>query len=1043
MMMRVRCVTTAPRGSTTTTRRGVRRLGGAAATWGQRVATRDRAVRTTMGRCGGSCVGRGGQRTGASVVVVSSANGGGGGGGGVALGVRRAGVGRGTRARSAFAVGDDGDVLLGGVFDDDDDDDDDDDGADADAGDDEENDDEEEIDENDDDDDDDDDDYEGGADERRPTLKGQLRHQYAVERLEMENMAATIIQRHWRGWLARQYVATLWKDLKYSVEAQGISSIVSAYSGFIEGMHEEPREHLTQLQAKSAKGRAASAKRGQKPQGMFPPVKSTSPKRGGSPPRNRPEDTSDPTLWPEMYVKPIWLTMTMLGGRSIESIVETQMLGRLYKILGEHLLDHGDMLTQHRYEEHVEFIEEYFVGCEVQYGLQNPEVQAAAEQLAMTTNIFAIKLLLAGKYQIALKLFKKSELLTDPHKYRYRRRGELRSWTFANIAYYYYKRSKFSAALQYIQKAAKVHHATARLTSGSGAAEQRNYGVIMSNMATIYSKLGRHDYSIDYARRALELVAGSSPGSGALENDDPAAAVCYHNIAVEHVYLFNYKDAVGVEVRAAKLASSLDASHPWKQQMDTAKDVSHALLNRQRGKAKGTEISAPGAKPRAASAGGPLGPRQASAGRPKTAPGNPQLQRPQGLGERPRTSESGTRPDVLRPQGQRRAVSASRSAGSRFGAGANNGVPSTRRPNSSSVGPTAAQRSNAEASPNAWEMDDGAGPPNELAYTVFVYTGDLRGADTDANVFIELHGRSGTSGRRRLHASWKNCFGRGSIDEFALSCADLGELEAIQVGHDSPTPSSGWYLDKVVVADSVGRHWEFGARRWLDKYEPDGVTEVTLRGQRLADGGEEEGNRSGGSSSSREPLVPLRPTASENSRSRTRAGSSSSRQRRSGSGGRARERGGSPDSSAELLKSTPSAGASRRQLPSPHGRHDMVCYTVRIRTGDVRGAGTDANVSIILYGDLGVSERQTLSDVRRTSFERGQTDTFEVEDLDIGSLTKLKVEHDGSGVRPAWFLESASVTSEETGQVWVFPCSQWLDASKGNGETSRELYPVV
>ena len=114
MMMRVRCVTTAPRGSTTTTRRGVRRLGGAAATWGQRVATRDRAVRTTMGRCGGSCVGRGGQRTGASVVVVSSANGGGGGGGGVALGVRRAGVGRGTRARSAFAVGDDGDVLLGG-----------------------------------------------------------------------------------------------------------------------------------------------------------------------------------------------------------------------------------------------------------------------------------------------------------------------------------------------------------------------------------------------------------------------------------------------------------------------------------------------------------------------------------------------------------------------------------------------------------------------------------------------------------------------------------------------------------------------------------------------------------------------------------------------------------------------------------------------------------------------------------------------------------------------------------------------------------------
>merc|ERR1711871_1813353 len=218
----------------------------------------------------------------------------------------------------------------------------------------------------------------------------------------------------------------------------------------------------------------------------------------------------------------------------------------------------------------------------------------------------------------------------------------------------------------------------------------------MSNMATIYSKLGRHDYSIDYARRALELVAGSSPGGGTRENDDPAAAVCYHNIAVEHVYLFNYKDAVGVEVRAAKLASSLEVSHPWKQQMDTAKDVSHALLNRQRGKAKGAETNVPGARPRATSAGGPMAVRHVSAGRPNTAPGNPQLQRPQG--ERPRTSESGTRQGVRRPQGQRRAASASRSASGRAG----NGKPSSRRPTSNI--PTV---TNAGVSADAWGADGG------------------------------------------------------------------------------------------------------------------------------------------------------------------------------------------------------------------------------------------------------------------------------------------------------------------------------------------------
>ena len=583
------------------------------------------------------------------------------------------------------------------------------------------------------------------GEEEETDLKQQVRDQYVKERLDMEGYCATCIQRHWRGWLGRQYVGGLWRDLKYSVEAKGISSIVDAYSGFMEGMLEEPREHLTQLQAKAAKQstRVGSAKRSKKG-GMFPPVKAESPERNArSPPRNTPTETSDPTLWPEMYVKPIWLTMTMLGGRSIESIVESQMLTRLYKILGEGLLDHADMLGAGRYEEHVEFIEEYFVGCEVQYGLQNPEVQAAAEQLAMTTNIFAIKLLLSGKYQVSLKLFKKAELLTDPHKYRYRRRGELRAWTFANISYYYYKRCKFSAALQYIQKAAKVHHATARLSSGSGAAEQRNYGVIMSHMATIYSKLGRHDYSIDYARRALELVAAAS----GKPEDDPAAAVCYHNIAVEHVYLFNYKDAVGVEVRAAKLAQSLDASHPWRQQMDTAKDVSHALLSRQRGKSAGSAgkpSGKDGARPRASSAGAGNAPRPGTAPDARVTPLDGPARGAHPMAARPRTSESGTRRGVRRPGGQRRAVSASRSArsagprpsssGSGSGSGSGGGV--------SSDGAVATDSRLSDA----WMAEEGgADVPHELAYTIFVYTGDMRGAETDANVFIELQGRSGTS----------------------------------------------------------------------------------------------------------------------------------------------------------------------------------------------------------------------------------------------------------------------------------------------------------
>ena len=84
----------------------------------------------------------------------------------------------------------------------------------------------------------------------------------------------------------------------------------------------------------------------------------------------------------------------------------------------------------------------------------------------------------------------------------------------------------------------------------SGSQETRNYGVILSHMATVYTKLGRHDYSLDYGRRALELVTANDGNA----SDDAAAAVCYHNISVEHVFMFSYKDAVGVQVRVARLA---------------------------------------------------------------------------------------------------------------------------------------------------------------------------------------------------------------------------------------------------------------------------------------------------------------------------------------------------------------------------------------------------------------------------------------------------------------------------------------------------------
>jgi hypothetical protein len=826
---------------------------------------------------------------------------------------------------------------------------------------------------------------------RADALKAQMRDQYIDERFGLENHCAVVIQRHWRGWIGRQYVAGRWNDLKYSVEAQAIQSIVGAYSGFLEAMREEPREHI----GKAGRGPSRKGRRSP-PRGMFPPVKDGT----VSPPR----DEGAASLWPEMYVKPVWLTISALGGKDINKLVETQMLGRLYKILGEHLLDHADLLGQGRHETHVEFVEEYFVGCEVQYGLQNPEVQAAAEQLAMTSNIFAIKALVAGKYQLALKLFKKAELLTDPQKYRYRRRGDIRAWTFDNIAYYYYRRSKFSAALQYVQKAAKVQHATARLTNASSEpAQQRNYGVIMSHMATIYSKLGRHDYSIDYARRALELVSG-----GSVAQQDVGVAVCYHNIAVEHVYRFNYKDAVGVEVRAAKMAGALDEVHPWRKQMDTTKRTAHALLDRQRTKSKDTDSS------RRASSAGRQGGHQ-HGGRPSTTPddrlasfgANDQDRRARGWAlddaARPSTSASTSRRGNRRAGEQRRAVSAGKVGGS--------------RPSSShgSIRPTSRQQkripvTNARLpSPNggvaAWAEGDWkeGRPPQELAYTIFVYTGNERGAATDANVFIEMYGQGGAaSGPRQLHASWKDCFGQGSIDEFALSCVDLGELTRVRIGHDDPSPNSGWLLERIAVSDSTGRHWDFACGRWLDSRGGDGETEVTLRAERVSvpDG-------AGGDGSTSPPVQAVLPPRAASSR-------------------------GSGDVSARRRE------RERQLVNSPIDKE--VRYTVSVCTGDQPAAGTSSRVYIVLYGDLEVSEQHRLHNKGKKSFVRGQTDSFNLMGHDVGSITNIRIGHDNSGgQQPGWYLEWVTITNEDTGDLWQFNCSQWLDSERGDGRTVRDF----
>lgn len=105
-------------------------------------------------------------------------------------------------------------------------------------------------------------------------------------------------------------------------------------------------------------------------------------------------------------------------------------------------------------------------------------------------------------------------------------------------------------------------------------------------------------------------------------------------------------------------------------------------------------------------------------------------------------------------------------------------------------------------------------------------------------------------------------------------------------------------------------------------------------------------------------------------------------------------------------------------------------YTMRIKTGEKKYAGTDADLFMILYGtkdDTGQAFQShhafvsvfvrismnhlvmyphtgiinlKASKTHKNKFERGLIDEFIVEAVDIGPLKKLRIGHDNSGTGP-------------------------------------------
>ncbi|CAF0768261.1 unnamed protein product, partial [Didymodactylos carnosus] len=373
-----------------------------------------------------------------------------------------------------------------------------------------------------------------------------------------------------------------------------------------------------------------------------------------------------------------------------------------------------------------------------------------------------------------------------------------------------------------------------------------------------------------------------------------------------------------------------------------------------------------------------------------------------------------------------------------------------------------------------------------IPYIISITTGDKRNAGTNARVYLTMYGENKNISSGKIFLSGGK-FERNKTDIFPIDASDeLSPLAYIDIGHDNSGVSSGWFLDKVVIdCPSTGIKQTFICDKWLATDEDDKKIERTLH----------ESKRE-----IRQPNVPwyvwvytsdIRGAGTDSHVSIVLYGSkgktddiilmNKSDSFEAGKCSEFKINGtdvGKPyklrvrhdnkhsfaswhldriemenmnikkryvfrcgkwlsrkEGDKQIVRELPAEGHDiDRSLPVVH-------YLVDVHTGKKRGAGTDANVFLNIFGDLGdTGERPLEYSSNINKFESGQVDTFTIEAVTLNKIKKLRVGHDGQGAGAGWFLEKIVVREQENKEInATFLCNRWLASDEDDGQLVREL----
>ncbi|KAM9308372.1 oxygen-regulated protein 1 [Gastrophryne carolinensis] len=386
-----------------------------------------------------------------------------------------------------------------------------------------------------------------------------------------------------------------------------------------------------------------------------------------------------------------------------------------------------------------------------------------------------------------------------------------------------------------------------------------------------------------------------------------------------------------------------------------------------------------------------------------------------------------------------------------------------------------------------------------LDYEIHIYTGVVSDVNLKMNVYLNIFGTIGDSGKRRLHRSKSEgaLFQRGNVDVFCLQAISLGELQKILICQDGTKDGKGWFLDKVAVQycqDGEDHLVVFPCNRWLDENREDGKTERILFASERENPKEDiEGKtwtihiRTATDSSDTDALTVLFIFYGSNGKTKELSLVPQEPESRCFL----------PSSEDQFFVKIQDVGDIYKMrlvcenLPITPGWHlesvfisdpqtlqeihfDCDCwlaadmekeevvkefrvknnvqellpvnqYIVAVHTGDRWGAETSANVYITLYGERGDTGARKLykSLIPEETFSRNKTDYFMLEAVSLGQLRKAVVGHDREGYGAGMYLKMVTVKeSQDSLTEWVFPLWNWLDSHLGLQETVCNLHTI-